>query len=175
MKIEELKIVIEVAKKMNKMILDKYPKLSGYPVFSYLAGQCDLTTNIKEILKKFPNMVHDSEEKDKAIKISNIVSELEAKIKQADEIKNATIRSNKINSLTSNLQAQMLELNQLTNRLDMRGDIFIELRFEKPILEEIFRLQSDPIVSQRYTPQTMASIRIVLGTVGELKLEHAEK
>jgi hypothetical protein len=117
-------------------------------------------------------MVHDSEEKDKAIKISNIVSALKAELKQADEIKNANIRINKINSLTNDLQDQIPELNQLTNRLEICGDIFIELRFEKHVLDEIFRLQSDHLVSQRYTPQTNASVRIVLGNIADLCEDH---
>jgi hypothetical protein len=35
-------------------------------------------------------------------------------------------------------------------------------------LELIFKMQKDPLVSQVHTPQTQASIRIVLGTLIEL-------
>lgn len=168
MNVEQLRLVVDEAGTITKEIRNNYPKLTCYPVFSYLAGQCDLTADIREILRKFPDMLHDSEEKSDAVTIIHMIAEIEAKLKQANEIKNATIRNNKIDSLKSNLQAQIPELNQLTDSLDIRGDIFIELRFEKPILEEVFRLQSDPIVSQRYTPQTKASVRIVLGTVADI-------
>lgn len=168
MNVEQLRLVVDEAGTITKEIKNNYPKLTCYPVFSYLAGQCDLTANTREILRKFPDMLHDSEEKNNAVIIIHMIAELEAKLKQANEIKNATIRNNKIASLTSNLQAQIPELNQLTDSLDIRGAIFVELRFEKPILEEVFRLQSDPIVSQRYTPQTKASVRIVLGTVADI-------
>lgn len=168
MNVEQLKLAVDEADTIAKEIKNNDPKLICYPVFSYLAGQCDLTPDIREILRKFPDMLHDSEEKSNALKIIHMIAELEAKLKQANEIKNATIRNNKIDSLTNELQALMPEINQLTDCIDIRGDIFIELRFEKPILEEIFRLQSDSMVSQRYTPQTKASVRIVLGTITDI-------
>lgn len=168
MNVEQLRLVVDKSETVTKEIRNNYPKLTCYPVFSYLAGQCDLTSDIREILRKFPDMLHDSEDKSNAAIIIREIAELEAKLKQANEIKNATLRNNKIDSLTNDLQALMSELNQLTDRLDIRVNIFIELRFEQPILEEIFRLQSDPMVSQHYTPQTKASVRIVLGTVAEL-------
>jgi hypothetical protein len=51
---------------------------------------------------------------------------------------------------------------------EFKEDTFIEIRFEKPILDLIFKMQKDPLVSQVHTPQTRASIRIVLGTLREL-------
>ena len=50
----------------------------------------------------------------------------------------------------------------------VKKDTFIELRFARQNLEQIFEMQKDPLVSQKDTPQTKASIRIVLGTLDEL-------
>ena len=168
MNVEQLRLVVDEAGTITEEIGNNYPKLTCYPVFSYLAGQCDLTSDVRGILRKFPDMLHDSEEKSNAAIIIRKIAELEAKLKQANEIRNTTLRNNKIDSLTNDLQALMPELNQLTDCFDIRADIFIELRFEKPILEEIFKLQSDPMVSQHYTPQTKASVRIVLGTITDI-------
>jgi hypothetical protein len=51
---------------------------------------------------------------------------------------------------------------------EFKEDTFIEIRFERPILDLIFKMQKDPLVLQVHTPQTQASIRIVLGTLREL-------
>jgi hypothetical protein len=60
--------------------------------------------------------------------------------------------------------------------LDIKEDTFIEIRFAQPNLDLIFEMQKDPLVSQKHTPQTQASIRIVLGTLGEfLAFEPGEK
>lgn len=52
--------------------------------------------------------------------------------------------------------------------LDIKEDTFIEIRFAKANLNLIFEMQKDPLVSQKHTQKTRASIRIVLGTIGEL-------
>jgi hypothetical protein len=67
-------------------------------------------------------------------------------------------------------------LNADVKRIEFKEDTFIEIRFKtdrllrifKMDLELIFKMQKDPLVSQVHTPQTQASIRIVLGTLIEL-------
>ena len=66
--------------------------------------------------------------------------------------------------------------------MEFKEDTFIEIRFKtdrllrifKMELELIFKMQKDPLVSQVHTPQTQASIRIVLDTLIELA-QRAEK
>jgi hypothetical protein len=166
MKIEELNIVIEAAKKQNKMIMYQYPRLSGYPVFSSQFGQCELKSELAYILMTFPNMIQDSDDKAYASLLTNTISKLEA------EKKKANTRGDSTDALSKKIQGTMTELNQFTDKLEIKEETFVELRFEKPILEAIFQLQKDPLVSQVHTPQTMASVRIVLGTLGELYHNH---
>jgi len=52
--------------------------------------------------------------------------------------------------------------------LDVKEETFIEIRFKEMMFDLIFALQKEPLVSQQYTPQRQASIRIVLGTIGDL-------
>jgi len=59
-------------------------------------------------------------------------------------------------------------LNANLNKIEFKEDTFIEIRFERPIVDLIFKLKKDPLVSQVHTPQSQASIRIVLGTLEEL-------
>jgi hypothetical protein len=48
-------------------------------------------------------------------------------------------------------------------------DTFVEIRFKALDYNIIDELRKDPIISLKHTPQTKASIRIVLGTLDELK------
>jgi hypothetical protein len=59
-------------------------------------------------------------------------------------------------------------LNANLKKIEFKEDTFIEIRFKRPVLDLIFKMQKDPLVSQVHTPQTEASIRIVLGTLIEL-------
>jgi len=60
------------------------------------------------------------------------------------------------------------DLNTFKDNLFVKKDTFVEIRFSKQNLEQIYEMQKDPLVSQVHTPQSRASIRIVLGTLEEL-------
>ncbi len=71
----ELKITEDKANTLLKRIKETYPNLVGYLVYSSPLGQCNLTTNMLEILKVFPAMIVDSRQKEKALGVvQNIVS-----------------------------------------------------------------------------------------------------
>jgi len=160
---EELKITVLRALDLFKMLRDKYPALAGDLVFSSPRGQCHLTTNVLVIFKTFPDMISDSPQKEKASGIvqSIVVLEKERKNSTAD-VKDKI--SEKIKKLTG-------EVNPLLDFLEFRDDTFVEIRFDakKVNLSLIFELQKDELVSQVHTPQTKASIRIVLGTLRDLQ------
>ena len=52
--------------------------------------------------------------------------------------------------------------------LSLEPGVFLELRFRKLDYPLIWKLQTDPLVDTNLTPQTQASIRIVLGTLADL-------
>jgi hypothetical protein len=169
MKIEELGIVIEIAKKQTKLIMEKYPKLSGYPVFSLPSGQCDLKSELDYILMNFPNMIQNSDYKASACLLKYNITKLET------EKKKLNTKGDSTDVLSGKIKKTVADLNQFADKLDIIDDTFIELRFKTPILEDIFRLQKDPLVSQIHTLQTTASVRIVLGTIGELYSNHLQR
>ena len=106
-------------------------------------------------------MISESEYKDKVSKLLETMKDLETQLKYASPGKMKKEIQEKIKRASLNLNANL-------NKIGFRGDTFIEIRFEKPILDLIFKLKKDPIVSQVHTPQSQASIRIVLGTLEEL-------
>ena len=61
------------------------------------------------------------------------------------------------------------EFKDLANDLEFDGRVQVELRFHDLDFELIWELQSDELVDRSLTPQTRASINIVLGTIADLK------
>ena len=170
MKKEDLLTAIDQAKKIYNAILEEYPafkmdkhsKLEKiYLVFSTPHGQCEITDNPLQILKEFSAMISESEFKDKTIHILKTIQGLDLELKKAAGGNTKAEIQKKIED-ASNL------LNAAVEKLEFKEDTFVEIRFNGPILDLIFKMQKDPLVSQVHTPQTNASIRIVLGTLIEL-------
>ncbi len=159
----ELKIVVENANALFKQLKGKYPALAGHLVFSSPHGQCNLSApvDLHEILKTFPVMIVDSRQKEKAIGIVQTIVSLEK-----DKKDNVDAKEN----IIEKMKQLKGELVQMIDALNLREDTFVEIRFDdkKVNLPLIFDLQKDELISRLHTPQTKASIRIVLGTLGEL-------
>ena len=156
MKKDQLWVAVDHANKLLKNIMAKYDKLKGYLVFSSTSGQCDMTINPIEILKQFPGMVEDSDNKKFALKIIEQISLLEKDKKDASQS-----TKDKIEKLSN-------DLNKFKDSIVVKKETYIEIRFSRQNHEQIFEMQKDPLVSQKDTPQGRASIRIVLGTLDEL-------
>ena len=156
MKKDQLCVAVDHANKLLKNIMAKYDKLKGYLVFSSTSGQCDMTTNPIEILKQFPEMVEDSDNKKFALKIIEQISLLEKDKKDASQ------------STKDKIERLSHDLNKFKDSIVVKKETFIEIRFSRQNYEQIFEMQKDPLVSQKDTPQGRASIRIVLGTLDEL-------
>ena len=151
MKCDQLVIVMERAKQIMNAISGKYGKKKDYPVFSSRYGQSELTSDVKKILSDFPEMIVDTPHKERALAFIKANKNSEGKEKD-------------------NHSFQANDERSLLGKLEFRGDTFVEIRFTDRKLESIFEMQHDPLVSQEHTPQTHASIRIVLGTMEELLL-----
>jgi len=161
MKREELIEVIDKANNIFKSIMDNYSGLKGYLVFSSPNGQCELTGDPLQILKDFPTMISESELKDRGIDLLETIQGLEAELKNATK-GNMKAEIEKNLKKTSNLLAPILE------RIEVKEDTFIEVRFSRPILDLIFKMQKDPFVSHVHTPKPRRRYGIVLGTLREL-------
>ena len=163
MNTDELKVTVLKALDQFTTLRDKYPALAGDLVFSSPRGQCHMTRNVLTIFKTFPDMISDSPQKEKASSIVQSIVVLEKERKNATaDVKDKT--SEKIKKLTG-------EVNPLLDSLELRDDTFVEIRFDakKVNLPLIFELQKDELVSQEHTPQSKASVRIVLGTLRDLR------
>ena len=156
MNIEDLKKVVKKSREVFKKIKEKYPDLSGDLVFSSPFGQCKLTTDMAEILNSFPQMIVDCKQQEKGLELLQKITEIESGNKKSDY-------------KAKSFEKFKLELSEVINKLEVKEDTFVEIRFDKTGLLLIFELQKDELISQEHTPQTKASIRIVLGMLKDLK------
>jgi hypothetical protein len=165
---EDLISAIEKAKNFFNKISSEYAAMEGmegYLVLSSMFGQCKLTDDPLDILINFPTMISESEYKDKVSKLLETMKDLETQLKYS------TPRKTK-KEIQEKIKKASLNLNTNLNKMEFKEDTFIEIRFERPIMDIIFKLKKDPLVSQVHTPQSQASIRIVLGTLKELLQRH---
>ena len=138
-----------------KKLKAKHPELDGYLVFSSPYGQCRLTTDRTKILDLFPQMIVDGKQKENVLHLLEKISEIESE-KKKDSGKQKSSEKFK------------LKLTEAIDDLEFKDDIFVEIRFNHVNLDQIFELKHDELISQEHTPQTKASIQVVLGTIGKL-------
>jgi len=65
----QLKSAVDKSNELFTKLKMKYPSLNGNLVFSSPYGQCELTTNVADILKSFPLMIVDSKQKVKGLQL----------------------------------------------------------------------------------------------------------
>lgn len=152
----QLKSVVDKSNDLFAKLKKKYLGLNGYLVFSSPRGQCELTNNMADILNYFPRMIIDCKQKDKGLQLLQKINDIEAENK----------KSGSKSKSTEQLRQQ---LDEIVKCLDVNEDTFVEIRFKGIDYNMLAELQKDELVSQEHTPQTKASIRIVLGTIKNLQ------
>ena len=156
MNLSGLETAVEKSTSLFKKLKDKYQSLFGYLVFSSPRGQCELTTDLAKILNSFPKMIADCKQKDKGLQLLQKINDIEA------ENKKSSANAKSIEKLRQ-------QLDEIANNLEVHEDTFVEIRFKGIDYNMLTELQKDELVSQEHTPQTKASIRIVLGTIKDLQ------
>lgn len=135
-------------------IRKKYPTLRAYLVLSLRDGQTKLDGELADSIREFPSLLLDSTAK---TKILELIKKL--KPKEATKPKQIQLKA---------------ELKDLAKDLEFDGSVQVELRFHDLDYDLVWKLQSDELVDRELTPQSRASIRIVLSTIssiGEYVLE----
>ena len=138
---EDLITAIDTANNTFKAIMDNYSDMKAYLVLSSPYGQFKLTDDplqISHILKEFPAMISESEFKDKGIKLLETIQGLEVELKYA-------ARGNMKAEIKKKIEKASLLLNANLMKIEFKDDTFIEIRFERPILDLIFEITPVPL------------------------------
>lgn len=147
--LEQLQRSVAAAKHRFALIRKKYPELKAFLVLSSPHGQTDIDSSPLKILNEFPAMIVNDHAKTTALQLR---SRLESEIMIGSEAERITA-----------------QLNQLAGHFHYDGQCQIETRFHELNYDLIWRLQKDDLIDRRLTPQTKASIRIVLGSLEYLQ------
>lgn len=144
---DQLQTATAGANRHFALIRKKYPELRMYLVLSLPSGQVRIGSSPKEILKELPALV-----------VNNAAKALIFDLLKTPESKDASDAEKKrLKEQFENLAAE----------LSYDGNCQVEIRFDAFEYESLWQLQSDELVDRALTPQTRASIRIVLGTISQ--------
>ena len=143
---DQLQVAVAAGKRQFDRIRQKYPDLKAYLVLSLPGGQTEIDSSPKQILSKFPAMVVDDSAKTNALDIISRLKTLEWQAKVGPET-----------------EQLINQLDQITARLKYDEKCQVEIRFKDLNYDLIWKLQMDDLVDRNLTPQSKASIRIVLG------------
>ena len=156
--LEQLKAAVAAANRRFDLIRKKYPELKAYLVLSLPGGQTEIGSSPAQILKEFPVMVVDDSNKSAALDLQSSLELLEWKDKNSPEI-----------------QKLKKQLDQIASRLKFDEKCQVEIRFHDLKYDLVWKLQADDLIDHSLTPQTKASIRIVLGTISQFERTHHER
>jgi len=142
---DQFHAAIKAAQKRFSLIREKYPDLKAYLVLSLAGGQTGLGSAAKEMLKDCPALLVNDNAKDRLVAFLKIPEP-----KDASEAEKTRLKE---------------QYQQLAEQLSFDGSHQVEIRFSTLSYELVWLLQTDELVDRNLTPQTRASIRIVLGTL----------
>ncbi len=130
------------AKERLKLLKQKFPKLDGYLVYSSRFGQAAVGTQCKELFKQFSKMFVNSKAKTEALDLLEYQSYTE-------------LTPTDIKSVDTKIEG-------LVKTLLISEDIVIAIVFNELNYDLISKLQQDDLVDRSLTPQSKASIDIIL-------------
>lgn len=142
---DRFQAAVKAARDRFAMLKAKHPALKGYVVLAIPGKQTGIGSGAKEILGDLPALIVDDAAKaafQQHLKSPPAKDAGEKVKKEWDE-----------------------RCEELVAELHYDGGVRVELRFDQLDYDLIARLQSDDLVDRELTPQTRASIRIVLGTL----------
>lgn len=150
---DQFHAAVAAAKERFTLIRKKHPSLKGYLVLAIPGEQTGIDSSAKEILGDLPALLVDDAAKadfQKHLKSPPAKDAVDKAKKEWDR-----------------------QCEELIAELKYNGGARVELRFGNLDYALIAHLQADDLVDRELTPQTRASIRIVLGTLAAFSRETA--
>lgn len=143
--LREFQEALAAANRHFAEIRKKYPTLRAYLVLSLRGGQTKPDRELADSIREFPSLLLDSTAKTKTLELIKKLKPKEATKPEQIQLKT--------------------EFKDLGHDLEFDGGVQVELRFHDLDYDLIWKLQTDALVDCELTPQTKASVNIVLGTI----------
>lgn len=144
---EQFQTAVAAAYRQFSLIRKKYPDLKAYLVVGIPGEQTKLDGAPKDMLDDFHGVMYDDAAK------AEMIIFLKVPLK-----KGATKEETK---------KWWKRFSELAVQVKYNGKCRVEIRFHQLNYEQVWKLQVDELVDRSMTPQTKASIRIVLGTISD--------
>ena len=146
-----LEAAVAASREILAKLQSEYPDMRAYLVLAHHGQQTELTSNPIQILDDCDQMVATDEAKRDALPLLAEMKRLET----------AGANQKAVQDISRKLTARGKELRFLP-------EIQIEIRFHVLRYALVWALQNNPLIDRELTPQTKASIRIVLGNLANL-------
>ncbi len=150
-RIEGLEEAVAASKGVLAKLQSEYPDMRAYLVLAHRGQQTELTSDPIRILEDCESMMVSDDIKREALRL----------LSEKRRLESAAASEKAIQPVIKALAARGRELRFVP-------EIQIEIRFHVLRYALVWALQSNPLVDRELTPQTRASIRIVLGTLDHL-------
>jgi len=150
---------VAAANRQFSLIKGKYPQLKAYLVLSLPAGQTGVGNSLTAMIAEFPDLFLASAVRTEARNLVRELRSLEKKKENAEPQQRPKL-NRQFGIVNDRLHA-------ISSELIVDGNCRFELRFHHLDYDLVRKLQTDELVDRKLTPQTHASIRIVLGTVSQ--------
>jgi len=145
---DQFQTAVTAARERFSQLREKHPTLKGYLVLSIPGKQTGIGSSPAEILANLPVLLVDD---------------------AAREAFAACLRQPPPKDASESQKQQAKErIDELARNLNHDGSVRVEIRFDHLDYALIAQLHADDLVDRSLTPQTPASIRIVLGTLAAL-------
>lgn len=146
-----LESAVAASKNIFLKLQTEYPDMKAYLMLAHRGQQAELTSDPIRILEDGETMIVADDFKQDALRLLSQLRRMEAE--------GANERS---------IQPVLRALTAGGKKLRIMPEVQVEIRFHVLRYALVWALQKHPLIDRELTPQTQASIRIVLGTLGGL-------
>lgn len=146
-----LEAAVAASKNIFAQLQAGHPGMKAFLVLAHHGRQTELTSDPIRILEDCEPMIASDDIKREALRL----------LSEKGQLESAGASEKAIQPVIKALAARGRELRFLP-------EVQVEIRFHVLKYALVWALQSDPLIDRELTPQTKASIRIVLGTVERL-------
>ena len=157
-----LRNAISEASKRLRALRGTYPGLDPYLVIATRTSQQGVDETPSSLLRNLRDAFVDDAARREGLSILAKTKEIEARLEQGAR------GADRAEAGRLELASLVAAWTALEPSLRLQEDLRLELRFGRLLYPLIWKLQQDPLVDRELTPQTEASIRIVMGTIAAL-------
>ena len=127
------------------LIREKHPSLKAYLVLSLRGEQTRIDSPLQKMIEEYPALMLGGKPKSRMRKFLSVPLPEKPTPKQKEE--------------------WAKRFDDLAEALELDGKAQVEIRFNNLDYDLIWKLQANELVARELTPQSKASIRIVMGTL----------